>query len=364
MTSKLRATLVSILLAAQLALPPAAASAEGTAPTDTETQELVQKGLTIFEIDKEVARLNDQDAAIGEQIKQNESNIDKQKGQVDTTRKHAGKVLRAYYTGERDSIWMMLFSVRSFTDALRMFEYLQMIVRNDHHALDTYTDSVKKLTSLQDDLTKSRAKLQETKANYLTQRDRLVKLQEELDRQLAASTQAEAIASQIKSLNDDWKEKGIPVVREYLDSLSQAFRELPQFLAKDSKYMDLSNPKNLLIQMGDTDFNNYLYAKSELLKHLSFTFEEGYITAKGKKDDVDIAIEGKFNLFQQPDMNEVRFTVNKLQFNGYQLPDTTIADFSKDFQLGFIPKKFISQLDVTQVEMRKGLIVVKLKLSL
>lgn len=38
-------------------------------------------------------------------------------------------------------------------------------------------------------------------------------------------------------------------------------------------------------------------------------------------------------------MNEVRFVVDKLEFNGFQLPDTTIEDFSKEFQLGFIPKK-------------------------
>ena len=139
--------LLSIVLLIQLTLPSWRCLAEETSQTQDEAKELVQKGLTIFEIDKEVARLNEQDAKIGEQIKQNEQDIMKQNGNVDNTRKHAGKVLRAYYTGDRDSIWMLLFAVNSFTDVLRMFEYLQMIITNDHRSLSAFTDSFNKLKS-------------------------------------------------------------------------------------------------------------------------------------------------------------------------------------------------------------------------
>ena len=77
------------------------------------------------------------------------------------SRKHAGNVLRAYYTGDRDSIWMLLFSVSSFTDALRTFEYLQMIITNDHRALTTFTDSFQKLKGLQTELDYSRVRTPE-----------------------------------------------------------------------------------------------------------------------------------------------------------------------------------------------------------
>ena len=65
--------------------------AEETKSSQDEAKELLQKGLTIFEIDKEVARLNEQDAKIGEQINQNEQDIVKQNGNVEATRKHAAK---------------------------------------------------------------------------------------------------------------------------------------------------------------------------------------------------------------------------------------------------------------------------------
>lgn len=363
-SKKLTAHLLLIVLIIQLTLPYGGVLAEETKSSQDEAKELLQKGLTIFEIDKEVARLNEQDAKIGEQINQNEQDIVKQNGNVEATRKHAGKVLRAYYTGDRDSIWMLLFAANSFTDVLRMFEYLQMIITNDHRSLATFTDSYQKLKNLQTELAHSRTDLQVTKDKFLQQRERLVKLQEELDKQLAISAQAQVIAAQIQSLNDQWKQEGLPLARDYLDNLSTAFRDLPQFLMKDSKYINFTS-KTPVISLTDTDFNAYLHSKSELLQTLNFEFNDGSMVAKGKKGGLQIAIQGNFNLLTTNDgMNEVRFVVDNLEFNDFKLPDTTIEDFTKEFQLGFIPKKVASYLDVLSVETKKGVAVVKLKLSL
>jgi peptidoglycan hydrolase CwlO-like protein len=360
---KFAALLLSLVLLMQITLLSGGALAEETKSTQDEANELLQKGLTIFEIDKEVARLNEQDAKIGEQIKQNEQDIVKQNGNVDATRKHAGSVLRAYYTGDRDSIWTLLFAADSFSDVLRMFEYLQMIITNDHRSLAKFTESFQKLTTLQTELAKSQTDLQVTKDKFLQQRQRLVTLQEELDKQLAVSAQAQVIADQIKSLNDHWKQDGLPLARDYLDNLSMAFRDLPQFLMKDNKYINLTS-KTPTINLTDIDFNAYLHSKSELLQTLNFEFNDGSMVATGKKNDLQIAITGNFTLLTTDGMNEVRFVVNNLEFNEFKLPDTTIADFSKEFQLGFIPKKVASFLDVTSVETKKGVAVVKLKLSL
>lgn len=363
-SKKLTALLLSIALLLQITLPTGGALAEETKSSQDEAKELLQKGLTIFEIDKEVARLNEQDATIGEQIKQNEQDIVKQSGNVDATRKHAGKVLRAYYTGDRDSIWMLLFAANSFTDVLRMFEYLQMIITNDHRSLAKFTDSFQKLTKLQTELANSRTELQVTKDKFLQQRERLVKLQEELDKQLAISAQAQVIAAQIKNLNDQWKQEGLPLARDYLDNLSMAFRELPQFLMQDSKYISMTSTTPV-INLTDADFNTYLHSKSELLKTLNFEFKDGSMVATGKKGELQIAIQGNFVLLTNAEnLNEIRFVVDNLEFNSFKLPDTTIEDFTKEFSLGFVPKKVVSYLDVISVETKKGVAVVKLKLSL
>jgi peptidoglycan hydrolase CwlO-like protein len=365
MKYKMLTILMTVLLLFYLIFPTFSVFAEEVVNKPDETKDLVQKGLTIYEIDKEVARLNEQDAHIVEQIKQNESDIEKQSSDVQNTRKHAGKVLRAYYTGDRDSIWMLMFTVNSFADALRMFEYLQMIINNDHRALSNFTVSFEKLKGLRAELETSRRELQNTKNKYLLQRERLVKLQEELDKQLAVSAQAKVISEQIKSLNTQWKEQGVPLFREYLNNLSAAFKELPNYVTEGSnKYLDLSNIKNPVITISDSDFNTYIRSKNALLQNLDFEFTDGNIIAKGKKDEISIVLQGNFMLKENPDMNEVRFIVNRLEFNGFQLPDTTIDDFMKEFQLGFVPRKYINYLDVVGVETKKGLAVVKLKLTL
>ncbi|OPH47493.1 hypothetical protein BC351_09830 [Paenibacillus ferrarius] len=364
MKYKFALLLLSLLLFTQFTLPFYPVLAEEPRSASDEAKELVQKGLTIFEIDKEVSRLNEQDAKIVVQIGQNEQDIVKQTNHVDSTRKHAGKVMRAYYTGDRDSIWMLLFSVRSFSDALRMFEYLQMIITNDQRALSAFTDSFNRLKSLKTELETSRTELQATKEKFLLQRERLVTLQAELDKQLAVSAQGQVIQTQIKNLNEQWKQEGVPLFREYLTNLAIAFRELPQYVTKENKFMDLSSIKNPVITISDTDFNSYIHEKDNLLQDLNFTFTDGHIMAKGKKDQIEASLEGKFILKENPDMNEVRFVVDKLEFNGFQLPDTTIEDFTKEFQLGFVPKKMVSYLDVVSVETKNGVAVVKLKLSL
>ncbi|MEW9701654.1 coiled-coil domain-containing protein [Paenibacillus sp. SI8] len=365
MKYKITAILMSAIVLLYIAFPTCAVWAEETKEPISEAKELVQKGLTIYEIDKEVARLNEQDANIVEQIQRNEQEIEKQDRDVQTTRKHAAKVLRAYYTGDRDSIWMLIFSVNSFADALKMFEYLQMILNNDHRSLSTFTESFTKLKNLQIDLVANRGELQKTKDKYMLQRERIVRLQEELDKQLAVSAQANVIEDQIKSLNTQWKEQGVPLFREYLTNLSIAFNELPHYVTEGSnKYLDLSNIKNPVITITDADFNTYIHNKNELLQNLQFEFTDDHIIAKGKKDTISINLQGNFILKEKPDMNEVHFIVNQLEFNGYQLPDTTIEDFMKEFQLGFVPKKYINYLDVVGVETKNGSAIVKLKLTL
>ncbi|MFC5450207.1 coiled-coil domain-containing protein [Paenibacillus aestuarii] len=365
MNNKIKAIWMSILLLQSLMLPSYSAYAEEGAQNQGDTKELVQKGLTIFEIDKEVARLNDQDAQIAEQIKQNERDIDNQNQDVAKTRKHAARVVRAYYTGERDSIWMLMFSVTSFSDALKMFEYLSMIISNDHRALDQFTTSFVKLKALRSGLETSRLQLQQTKDKYLQQRTRLVQLQEELDKQLAITAQAKVIEEQINNVNKQWRDQGVPLFREYLRNLNTAFKDLPQYVTNGSNnFLDLSNLKNPVITITDQQFNAYIHTKNEQLANLNFTFLDGSIEAQGTQDDVHVTLDGQFILIENPDMNEVRFQVNRLVFNGFELPDTTIDDFAKEFKLGFIPRKMVSYMDVVSVETKKGVATVKLKLML
>ncbi len=344
-------------------LPLAQTAAAEESAANQEAQELLQKGLTIYEIDLELERLNEQDEQIAGQIISTEKEIELQDGKVQETRKHAGKVLRAYYTGERDSIWLLLFSLRSFSDVWKTFEYLSMIIQNDQRALTAFTASFEQLKDLKSELESSRQKLQATKENYLKQRERLVALQAELDQQLAVSAQAKMLKEQIKSLNDQWENEGKPLFRQYFQGLSKAFHDLPELLSKDGGKNVSINGLNAALQLTDKELNDFLGSKDPLLQSLVFTFMDGKVTASGKKDPLQIDIAGNFKLFEHFDANEVRFKVDRLTFNKYQLPDTTITVLEQEFKLGFYPKKAASFLEVNSVRTEAGKLVVKLKLS-
>ncbi|MNI08966.1 hypothetical protein D3C73_620180 [compost metagenome] len=359
MIKKMMSCLITCLLLLYLSPLPAPAWAN-EADDNKEAQELLQKGLTIYEIDREVARLNEQDTKIVGQIQQTQIDIEKQGNKVKDTRKHAGKVLRAHYTGERDSIWLLLFSVRSFADILKTFEYLNMIVQNDHKALTKFTDSFNQLKDLNVQLEGSRVKLQLTKDNYLKQRERLVALQEELDKQLAISTQTKVVEEKIQSLKNEWEQEGLPLFRQYFEALSVAFMALPELVMKnDGANFSLNN-----FTMTDQAFNEFLISKNELFKTLQFDFTKTNVMAKGLQNGKDIRINGNFIVKVGTDMNEVLYQIDQLSYNGYQLPDTTIASLSDEFKLSFIPKLTTKNLiEVTAITNEEDKLIIKLKIS-
>jgi peptidoglycan hydrolase CwlO-like protein len=351
---------IHALLAFLLLFSTSPAYAENSNDTK-EAQSLLQRGLTIYEIDRELERLNEQDKKISDQIQNTGIDMVKQDKNVQASRKHAGRVLRAYYSGDRDNIWLLIFTVRSFTDALHTFEYLNMIVQNDHRALNTFTASYQQLQKLKTQLEASRIELQKTKDNYLKQRVRLVELQAELDKQLAVSVQGKVVEAQIKVLNEEWKLKGLPLFRQFFEKLSIAFFDLPELLTKDAgKNLVFEGSKGAVFTLTDQSLNSFLQSKNELFTQLSFRFTEGKVLVSGKKDDADIQIKGNFLLIPGQDMNEVRFTVDQLVFNGFQLPDTTIASLQEEFGLGFFPKKS-AKVEVTEVLNQEGKLVIRLK---
>jgi peptidoglycan hydrolase CwlO-like protein len=356
--------IICCLLAFLLLYIPIGASpsfAKEANPTN-ESKELLQKGLTIYEIDRELARLNEQDVKIANQIQSTGHDIEKQDKKVKESREHAKKVLRAYYTGERDSIWLLLFSVNSFSDVITTFEYLNMIVQNDHRALSTFTALYKKLEELKGELLNSRADLQNTKQDYLAQRTRLVGLQTELDQQLSITAQASTIEDQIKTLNKTWEQKGIPTFREYFEELSKDFMDIPQLLSKDNgKNLTFNGTTGATFTLTDEDLNVFLQSKSTLYTQMQFRFTDGKVNISGKKDDMDAMISGRFQLIDGKE-NEIRFKVDQLIFNSYTLPDTTITSLEKEFTLGFVPRR-IAPIEVTGISEQEGKMLIQIKFA-
>jgi peptidoglycan hydrolase CwlO-like protein len=325
---------------------------------------LVQKGLTIAEIDRELERLKREDAGLTARIAESEAKLAAQDKLAADKRRHAGQVLRAYYMGERDSLWVLLFSLHSFRDILKTFEYLSMILAGDHRKLADYTAAMNELKRLQNELVDAQARLRQTEADYLAQRDRLQKLQDELDRQLAGNAEAQTVMKRIESVTAEWQQRGIPLFRKYFDALAEAMKGLPELAtaSPDGKTRLTLDGLNATFSITDADLNDFLRSRNPLFRDLAFRFVKDGVTAEGKSDGMTLSLQGAYEL--DPAQKTIGFHVLKLTFNGYELPDTTVRDLERQVDLSFNPKTLVSFLEPTEVRQEEGKLTVRMKLNL
>ncbi|MFH5182802.1 hypothetical protein ACHHV8_09310 [Paenibacillus sp. TAB 01] len=360
-------------------LPDSCPSPPIHAATADELKLLLQKSLTAYEIDQELERIESEERQLEQKISKTEQDIQTQQALSAETRKHAAKVLRAYYMGDRDSLWMLLFSTASFKDALTLFDYLQMIVRNDRDTLHKHLTNQKQLQELQSSLLTSKTSLEQAKARFLAQKDQRLQLQQQLDAELAKQPAAAnaVILQQMAQLTVQWQDKGIPLFRTYFQALAQAMKQLPEMVSAPgtNSSQDQSGLNQHLIingfqytfQISDQDLNEFLRSKNPIFRNLNFQFNSGIVTASGKQDDMEVTIIGHYELATKGEdkpKTYVRFRMDQLRFNGFDLPQTTIEAMEKEFDLGIYPQMLASFLQVTGVQVENGKLSLLFKLAL
>ncbi|MDB5052304.1 MAG: hypothetical protein JWM44_354 [Bacilli bacterium] len=330
-------------------------------PTLDETKKLLQKSLTIVQLDQEIARLSDQDVKVSAQIDDTQLKLVQQDTQVVSAREHAGKVLRAYYMGDRASIWTLIFSAKSFSDALDMYEYLDRIVANDHTSLEAYVASYKQLQDLQKQLATIQTDLREVKAAFITQRDHNIALQKEVDDQLKQipQDQAQIILAKIEELKATFKEKVVPLFEKYFKGIAEAMPQLVELVQgkEQAKYMN-----GLSFQISDQDLTQFFRSKNpELFNHLEFKFQNGQYSVVGQDGDIKASIKGHYIVEENP--NRLQFHVDDLGYNDNALDETTKRYMEERFNLSFSVEDHMPAFQAKEVTTDNGLLIIKLKLT-
>jgi hypothetical protein len=342
------------------------------ATNDEELKLLLQKGLTVFEIDQELARIRVEEASIVQKTASTEQELQLQMVRAEETKRHAAKVLRSYYMGDRDSLWSLLFTISSFKDAIYTLDYLQMIVRNDHDTLKKHSDSQQQLTQLRQSLTASQTALQQTKERYLTQREQLVKLQKQLDEDLAKQQEVALILQQMAQLTLLWQDKGVPLFKTYFQALSASMKQLPEIISDKgdgiTKHL-IINGFQYTFQITDGELNEFLRSKNPLFQNMTFQFTDTELIASGTQDGIDVIIKGKYEMSTKEEGKEkgkafIRFRITQLQFNGFDLPRSTVEAMEQEFDLGIYPDNLAPFLLVTGLKLETGRLSIMLKMSL
>jgi len=318
-----------------------------------ETKQLLQKGLTLAQIDQEIDRLTQQETQVAAQLDRAGTQIAEKDVQVADTREHAGKVLRAYYMGDRPTMWTLVFSSKSFADAIAVIQYMSMVIENDQRTLGAYQTSYQELKQLQAKLLATQTELKNVKAEFIAQRDRQVALQQELEAQLAAQPE---VKEQIDKLTNDWKTVGVPMFRKYFQGISEAMGNLPVM-----SYLKLNSWTQYTFQITDQQLGDFFRSQNAIFNNVAFRFDHNRFIVSGADNGTKLAIEGHYEVIESP--NRLKFVVDQLGFNDLTLDYTFNRSLEEEFDLGFNPEKYLAGAKATAVTMQDGKLTIDIEYS-
>ncbi|THF75613.1 coiled-coil domain-containing protein [Cohnella fermenti] len=324
-----------------------------------ETRKLLEKGLTVVEIDREIERISGLRSDAETQIEQSSNELSRQELAIAAKREQAGRVLRTYYMGQKDAMWAALLGSRSLKELLSMWEMMDMLMSSDHEVLNKYETDYETLQNGYRALERNKDELAQVEAELRAQRERIESLQRELDALIAASGDEEGLRKMMDEMEAYWQNVGLYEVKKQFRALSKAMSKLPDWLKKHPDALETSGLKATLT-ITDEQLNEFLRAQDEQLADMTIAFEADRMILEGRSGDVTATIEGSYTIENDP-KNAILFHVDKLVFNGLELPDTTREDLEREFDLGFYPQQFLSYIKADSVELEDGKLVVGLR---
>lgn len=351
-----------ILLSAALIVMKLPVMAEPQIAEDEAIQQLLEKSLNVVEIDHEIERIQAQKLILNKEMSTTKQQLEDQELQIADKKEAAGKVLRAYYMGERDALLSALLSFNSLADLFAMMDYIDIIFAQDRLALDTYKTQYQLLKDNYAKLEGRQQELDEVEAQLHIQRERVLELERQIDGELAGRSDADRLRLLMQELTNHWETEGVNEVRQYFIALSKAMKKLPSWVQDNKQYLDIDG-FNYTLHIPEDALNAFLREQDERFKLFSFIFKDGQVTAQGVKDGMELSVSGHYTVEDEP-QNGLIFHIDKLLFNGFALPDTTRSELEDQFDLGFYPGLIISFLKATSVEIEDGELVVQLRVKL
>lgn len=330
-------------------------------PLPEETRRLLEKSLSVYEIDREIERISKLRKQTERQIEQSKSRLDQQEIAVAVQREQAGRVLRSIYMG-RQQFWLTsVMSVKSLSELFRLWETMDLVISSDRKKLNAYSEQYSKLLKGYEQLREDQQELASVVTDLESQRVRIAALQDEVAGALAGSGDADHLRALMDELQNYWNNVGLYEVKQHFRAIAAAMKKLPAWVKEHPEVLETKGLTTKLT-ITDTELNDFLRGEDSRFDSFSFTFDDGLLILDGDNGDMRVRIEGAYTVENEP-VNGILFHVRKLVFNGLELPDTTRAELEREFDLGFYPQKLIKFVKAESVELKDGKLVVKLKVG-
>lgn len=333
------------------------------APQEEEDiRKLMEKSLSVVELDKEIARIGQQKADVGDKLAASRESLARQEAAIATRREDAGRVLRAYYMGDRDFLLTALVSSKTLSNLLATLDYFDVIFSGDRKSLHTYADQYKQIKKTVGALENETSQLADIESRLRAQRERMLALQQDVDASLSGRSDEEKLRLMIDEMTNFWQSVGFYEVKRYFKALSQAMKNIPSWVQENKDMLSIDG-FNYTMTIPEEKLNEFLREQNELFQSLDFRFGDDVVTVAGRRDGLEVELSGHYTVEDEP-KNGIYFHVDELLFNGLALPDTTRQSLQKEFDLGFYPQKIVSFLRADSVQVKDGNLIIKLSIHL
>jgi hypothetical protein len=330
-------------------------------PLPEETKKLLEKSLSVVEIDREIGRIADLRQAAERNIESSRQRISSLEKAAAEQRNQTDRVLRAYYMGRKDFILSALLNARSLPDLLRAWETMELLIQSDRAQMDRYAEQYGRLKEGYAALQRDLVELSEIEGKLQAQRRRLLELQDEIARALASSGDEAHLRQLMAELETYWKTVGIYEVRRQFRLLADAMQDLPDWIRDHPEMMETKGLQAKLT-ITDDQLNEFLRSRHREFRQIDIRFEQDRMNISGESGSMRVDMAGHYTLEEKPE-NSILFHVDSLVFNGLELPDTTRADLEREFDLGFYPQQLVKFVKAKSVKLEPGTLIVELKVG-
>jgi len=327
-------------------------------PYPEETRKLLEKSLSVVELDREIERIAGLKNKTQTDIDLSERRLAEREIAIAVQREKAGRVLRSYYMGYKDFWLSALLNANSLPKLIRVWDAMDLIVQSDHRTMNAYAREYRDLKSGYDKLRRDKDDLAAVETELIAQKERIASLRGDLDRQLASSDDEQMLRHLMEELQAYWRNVGLYEVKQHFKALANAMTHLPDYVKKTPGIITSSGLKTKLT-LSDQQLNEFLRSEDSRFEDFAFKFDNGLLTMEGDNGNLQVTIQGRYTIEDEPE-NAIRFHVDTLIFNGLVLPDTTRAELEREFDLGFYPQKLVKYVKARSVEMEDGLLIVEL----
>jgi cell division protein FtsB len=323
---------------------------------DRSEQEALQFFLSIHEIEKEIERVEAEEKKLQADLELYKDRILMQQQQMAAFKEQAGKVVRAYYMGDRIDLLLLLLDSGNFSDLMMRADYLSYIFEQDQERLTAYHDEVEQLKKLLKEKEERIQELNNLHTHLIAQKNLMSRIEGELANVMKGLPDKEKIRLLQQQLIRDWETRGIPTFDLFLTTISSSMSGV----AKEFKDHVSFSLTGATLEVTDQDFTRYLRKQSDLFKNFQIQFDADGLTFFGEYEGIALTMKGVYVLESE---NTVSFEIRELLYNGFILPSSTTKNLQDKYDLGIYTEQIHEGIKIKDITLDKGTLNIRFSLK-